>query len=109
MNEQILELMKEKEQKPKSDLLSRKGKIYIDDGVLRGNPDLILRSFQKLEFFPSRVEFLFAQNRFEMIGYSPLFEAIPDYAVTPTYDIHFHTNEAGDIVGVSAVQVDAPC
>ena len=75
--------MREKKMKEET---MRVGKFY----VYMQNEEQYLKTSKALwtmKFVPFRVEYLFIENRFEFVGYSPRFDEVPLGEITPTYKI----------------------
>jgi len=60
--------------------------------------------FAKLQFVPFRVEHMFVDNAFHMVGSSPLFGEVAEGAMTPRYEVIVSTKDdpvEGDTVDVT--------
>ena len=64
---------------------NRIGKIKITSTLIEKSPLVVAEILAKIRFIPFRVEHLFSERSFEMIGWSTDFAIIPDHEITPEY------------------------
>ena len=79
------------------------GKFYLSPRLVE-SPDLG-HAFALLEFVPVRVEHLYYCDRFEMIGFSPLFRNVNPGEISPEYNVTLTTDTRGHICTVSVEKV----
>lgn len=84
------------------DLRMRKGRVFIDEDILRNYPEDILAILA--HFIVTRVEFLHCYGGFEYQGYSHLFEPCPPGCELPTYDFYLTRNWRGQVTTIDAVK-----
>lgn len=74
----------------------RIGKFYITTDYMKGTK---LRDLSQvlglLEFVPMRVECLHVRNRFEFIGWSPMFREVPAGEMEPIYELGIESTRYG--------------
>jgi len=94
----------ERTQAKKKGFNNRFGRIYVSARI--PNVDVVIDALYKIRFFPVRVEYLFVENRFEMIGYSERFAKIPPGERYPTYELIIKTNpKTGELQDVKVEEL----
>lgn len=58
-----------------------------------------------LQFIPLRVEYIYALNKFEYVGYSSKFNPVDAEVEVPLYDIKVHHDHKSDRLIVAAVEI----
>lgn len=66
--------------------------------------DFIRKIFNRLTFVPFRVEQVYCSDSFHYMGYSPLFDAVPDVFEIPFYDIDVKITKRKKILEVQLRQ-----
>ena len=76
---------------------NRVGKFSVSKEVFIS--DHFPLALTSLMFIPTKVEFLYLSNSFEMQGYSPKFTKVKEGLGIPTYAIHINVpkDEQGDV------------
>lgn len=85
----------------------RVGKLEIHSDLAR--PENVMKlcdAFGLLKFLPIRVEHVFYGNRFEMLGFSPLFADIEEGRIAPTYSLDVSEDDHGNVIDVAVNHVD---
>ena len=73
----------------------RLGYFFVDRKTFES--DEFVNNFWQLRFIPTKVEFSYASNTIDMVGYSPLFGENPPECVAPHYDIIVERRAGRDI------------
>ena len=68
-----------------SSLLSMRGMFRVSDATMREQIEVVSEALATIRFVPTRVEFLWDEKMFEMVGVSPLFDSVEDGAKAPEY------------------------
>jgi hypothetical protein len=67
---------------------TNRGKFHIASNVLMyGDLEDFAEIFSLLKFIPTKVEHDYMLDRFEYVGFSPLFDSVSAGTATPTYDV----------------------
>jgi len=65
-----------------------RGKFHVDAHFFTETDFIeLLAVFKELDFIPTKVDFLYAENKFEYIGFSPNFEEVPEGCHCPVYNV----------------------
>lgn len=65
----------------------RIGRFYISKDHFIDGYAKMADVFCKMKFVPTRAEFLWDRGAFEYIGYSFLFEEVPEHGIAPEYSL----------------------
>lgn len=57
----------------------------------------IAEALAEIKFFPTRVEYIYYKNLFEMYGFSEQFEPVQEGMVAPNYEVIMQKDEDGNV------------
>lgn len=68
----------------------RLGKFYVSSILVKEEINDLADILGKMNFVPTRVEYLYHADKFEYVGYSYLFDECPLGVEIPEYRINYH-------------------
>lgn len=84
------------------DLMMRKGRVVINEDIIRRYPEDILAILAN--FVVVRAEYVYCHKAVEYQGYCHLFELCLEQFELPTYDFHITRNWRGKITTIEAIK-----
>ena len=83
------------------------GKFFLNEELIRQNPEIVAAAFQEMQFVPVRVEMHFIHKELEYAGISPEFKEVSKGIPIPNYRVNIVMNQAeGEEIEYSHVEVE---
>lgn len=79
---------------------NRYGVVSVSGEMIKNSIDVVAEIFSKIKVVVLRCEYKYAEDRFEYVMYSPLFEEVEVGVMAPSYKIMIETtyNNKGEII-----------
>lgn len=70
------------------------GKFFIEEKLVRENPEIVAAAFWDMKFVPVHIEINFMHKELEYTGISPKFKEVKRWMFVPSYRIDIFMNQA---------------